>query len=233
MLLDMAAFLIPARASAILRGMSWLTQRPQTSDPVNYYTVGLNKTTLLVGLGNPGKEYDGTRHNVGFLCLDAFVAKMDAMSDWVQKKDLKCLLSSGQVGDTRVIAIKPTTFMNLSGEAVQAVISFYKIDPSRVAVIHDELDIDFGQIRLRAGGSSAGHNGVKSVTAAIGEDYGRIRVGVGPKKPAHIKAEDFVLQKFSSDEQEQISNLTREVLAILSEYLYGVELPHETRNFLV
>lgn len=213
--------------------MSWLTQRPQTSDPVNYYTVGLNKTTLLVGLGNPGKEYTGTRHNVGWLCLDEFVAKTDELSEWVQKKDLKCLLSTGRIGDTRVIAIKPSTFMNLSGEAVQAVISFYKIDPSRMAVIHDELDIDFGQIRLRVGGTSAGHNGIKSITDHIGEDYGRIRVGIGPKKPARLKSEDFVLQKFSETEQEQLPNLTKEVLSILSEYLYGAQFPHDTRNFLV
>ncbi len=213
--------------------MSWLQQRPQTSDPVNYYTVGLNKNILLVGLGNPGKEYDLTRHNAGFLCIDEFVGKTDEMQEWVQKKDLKCLLSNGRVGDTRVIAIKPATFMNLSGEAVQAVMSFYKIHPDNIAVIHDELDIDFGQIRLRVGGSSAGHNGIKSVTQQIGESYGRIRIGVGPKKPAKISSEDFVLQKFSVEEQKQLPNLTREVLAILSEYLYGAELPHDTRNFLV
>lgn len=213
--------------------MSWLQQRPQVSDPTMYYTVGLNKTTLLVGLGNPGKEYADTRHNVGFLCLDEFVAKTDEMEAWVQKKDLKCLLSTGRIGDTRVIAIKPTTFMNLSGEAVQAVVSFYKIDTARTAVIHDELDIDFGQIRLRVGGSSAGHNGIKSIAQYIGEDFGRIRVGVGPKTPARMKAEDFVLQKFSEAEQEQLPNLTREVQSILSEYLYGAQFPHDTRNFLV
>ncbi len=213
--------------------MSWLTQRPQTSDPTNFYTVGLNKTTLLVGLGNPGQEYDGTRHNVGFLCLDEFVGKTAEMNEWIQKKDLRCLLSTGQVGDTRVIAIKPTTFMNLSGQAVQAVINFYKIEASRVAVIHDELDIDFGQIRLRVGGSSAGHKGVKSISEILGEEYGRIRIGVGPKKPARIKAEAFVLQKFSASEQEQLPNLAREVNAILSEYLYGAQFPHETRTFLV
>lgn len=213
--------------------MSWLQQRPQTSDPVNYYTVGLNKNILLVGLGNPGKEYDLTRHNVGFLCIDEFVSKTDEMQAWVQKKDLKCLLSNGRVGDTRVIAIKPTTFMNLSGEAVQAAANFYKIHPDNIAVIHDELDIDFGQIRLRAGGSSAGHNGIKSISQIIGEDYARIRVGVGPKTPAKIKSEDFILQKFSEVEQKQLPNLSKEVLAILSEYLYGAELPHDTRNFLV
>lgn len=213
--------------------MSWLTQRPQTSDPTNYYTVGLNKTTLLVGLGNPGKEYDGTRHNVGFLCLDEFVAKTDEMEDWVVKKDLKCLVSTGRIGDGRVIAIKPTTFMNLSGEAVAAVVNFYKIGLDRITVIHDELDIDFGQIRLRVGGSSAGHNGIRSITDHIGEGYGRIRIGVGPKTPARIKAEDFVLQKFSASEQEQLPNLTRETIAVLTEYLYGSQFPHDTRNFLV
>lgn len=213
--------------------MSWLQQRPQTSDPVNYYTVGLNKNIVLVGLGNPGKEYDLTRHNAGFLCIDEFVDKTDEMQDWVQKKDLKCLLSTGRIGDTRVIAIKPTTFMNLSGEAVQATANFYKIHPDNIAVIHDELDIDFGQIRLRKGGSDAGHNGIKSVSQHIGEGYGRIRIGVGPKQPDSIKSEDFVLQKFSDAEQKQLPNLKREVLAILNEYIYGAGLPHETRNFLV
>ena len=213
--------------------MAWLQRRPQVSDPTMFYTVGLNKTILLVGLGNPGKEYDLTRHNVGFLCIDEFVSKTDEMEDWMEKKNLKCLLSSGQVGDTRVIAIKPTTFMNLSGEAVQAVMSFYKINPAYTAVIHDELAIDFGQIRLRVGGSSAGHNGVKSVTGAIGEDYGRIRVGVGPKQPAKMSSEDFVLQKFSAEEQTQLPNLNRETNAILSEYLYGTELPRDTRTFIV
>jgi PTH1 family peptidyl-tRNA hydrolase len=214
--------------------MAWLQKRPQTSDPVNFYTVGLNKTVLLVGLGNPGKEYDLTRHNVGFEALDNFVAKTDEMESWVAKKSLKAQMSTGTIGQNKVIAIKPTTFMNLSGEAVQAVANFYKVHPANIVAIHDEIDIDFGQIRLRVGGSSAGHNGIKSITKLLGqENYGRIRVGIGPKKPARIKSEDFVLQKFSKEEQAQLPNLNREVLAILSEFLYGSDLPHDTRNFLV
>lgn len=213
--------------------MALFQRKPQTSDPVNYISVGLNKTVLIVGLGNPGEEYDGTRHNVGFMCVDEFVERTDEMEAWVQKKDMKCLLSSGKLGDTRVIAIKPTTFMNLSGEAVQAVASFYKIHPENVLVLHDELDIDFGQIRLRKGGSAAGHNGIKSVSQHIGEDYGRIRIGIGPKAPEQTKSEDFVLQKFSKTELEQLPNLTREVVAILSEYIFGGQLPHETRSFIV
>lgn len=213
--------------------MAWLQKRPQTSDPVNFYSIGLNKSILLVGLGNPGKEYDLTRHNVGFLALDEFVSKTDEMEDWIAKKNLKCVMSTGRIGQNKVIAIKPATFMNLSGEAVQAVASFFKIHPDNIVVMHDEIDIDFGQIRLRKGGSPAGHNGIKSVTQHMGEDYGRIRIGIGPKKPARIKSEDFVLQKFPPEEQAQLLNLTREVNAILSEFLYGSELPHDTRNFLV
>ena len=213
--------------------MSWLQKRTQIGDSIQLYNSALNRTVLLVGLGNPGKEYDGTRHNVGFTCVEAFVAQNDEMEPWILKKDLKCYLSTGRLGDTRVIAMKPTTFMNLSGEAVQAVTSFYKISPEFTAVVHDDLDIDFGQIRLRSGGSSAGHNGLKSIIQHFGEDFGRIRIGVGPKKPASIDSADFVLQKFSVDEQAQLPNLNREVSAILSEYAYGNQLPVETRSFLV
>jgi len=213
--------------------MGLFQNRPQTSDPVNYVTIGMNKTVLLVGLGNIGNEYDGTRHNIGFDCLDAFV-KANSLDDWILKKDLKCQMSTGRLGETRVIAIKPTTFMNLSGEAVQAVANFYKIPMDSIVVVHDELDIDFGQIRLRIGGSAAGHNGIKSVTQMLGtEDYGRVRIGIGPKKPARIASEKFVLQAFSEDEREQQGNLTREVNAILSEYVYGGSLPNETRSFLI
>lgn len=214
--------------------MALFQRHMQSSDQKGLYTVGLNQTILLVGLGNPGKEYNLTRHNVGFLCIDEFVDKTDEMADWINKKDLKCHLSSGQVGSMRVIAIKPTTFMNLSGEAVQAAMHFYKVSLDQVLVVHDELDIDFGQIRMRQGGSDAGHNGIKSVTQHIGEAYGRVRIGVGPKQPATIKSEDFVLQKFSAQEQAQLPSLAREVTAIINEYLFSdQQLPHDTRSFLV
>jgi PTH1 family peptidyl-tRNA hydrolase len=213
--------------------MSLFQLRPQTSNPVNYVTVGLNKTLLIVGLGNPGQEYDLTRHNVGYACVDAFVEATSEMAPWIQKKDLKCLMSTGRMGDTRVIVIKPTTFMNLSGEAVQAVSSFYKTQLEKTVVVHDELDIDFGQVRMRMGGSAAGHNGVKSVTQHNGDGYGRIRIGIGPKTPEQIDSADFVLQKFSSDELSHIPRLTREVGAVLSELVYGAELRAETRSFLI
>jgi PTH1 family peptidyl-tRNA hydrolase len=213
--------------------MSLFQRRPQTSDPVNYVTVGLNKTVLIVGLGNPGKEYDLTRHNIGFECIDDFVARSDDLGPWVAKKDLKCVMSMGQMGQTRVIVIKPTTFMNNSGEAAQAVTHFYKITLNQIVAVHDELDVTFGQIRMRTGGSSAGHNGIKSITQHLEEGYGRVRIGVGPKKPAAIDSADFVLAKFSKPQLAEMPALKREVSAILGEFAFGMNLPTETRSFLI
>lgn len=212
--------------------MALFQNRPQVSDPVNYVTVGLNKTLLIVGLGNIGNQYDGTRHNIGFAAVDSFVST-NKLDGWIEKRDFKCHLVTGQLGESRVVVIKPTTLMNLSGEAVQAVANFYKIPPANIVIIHDELDIDFGQIRTRVGGGSAGHNGIKSVSQMLGEEnYGRIRVGIGPKKPAQIDSADFVLQKFSTKEQAELPSLLRETDAILSEFVFGAQLNAETRNFI-
>lgn len=202
-----------------------------SSDHQTFYTQGLNKTVLLVGLGNTGKDYENTRHNVGFACLDAFTRSQE-FERWVEKKDLKCYLSSKMIGSVRVIAIKPTTFMNNSGQAVQAVAHFYKVPNGQILVIHDELDIPFGQIRTRAGGSSAGNNGVKSIIEHVGEDFGRVRIGI--KAETRMDAVDFVLAKFSPEEQEQLPSLNKEVTAILTEYIYGSgQLAAETRSFIV
>ncbi len=210
--------------------MALFTRKDQNTSIPPLYSLGLNKTILLVGLGNPGKKYDGTRHNIGFETLDYLVEKQE-FDPWVTKKDLKCLLTSKQLGDARVIAIKPTTFMNLSGEAVQGVANFYKVPASQIIVIHDELDIPFGQIRTRIGGESAGHNGIKSIIQHLGKDFGRVRIGVQSETP--MEAADFVLAKFSKEEATETNNLKREVTAILTEYIYGSELPHETRSFLL
>lgn len=212
--------------------MAFLQKRPQTGTVQQYYTLSGNKTILIVGLGNPGKEYDGTRHNIGFACLDHFASK--AGLAWLEKKDMKTQLASGTLGDTRVICIKPTTFMNNSGEAVQAIAHFYKIPLQNIIVVHDEIDIPFGQIRLRVGGSAAGHNGIKSVSQHLGEAYGRVRVGIGPKAPAQIDSADFVLARFSKAEAKLLPALQIETTAILNEYIFGAgELPSETRSFLI
>jgi len=213
--------------------MALFQNRPQAGDTIQFYTLGQNKTIILVGLGNIGKQYEKTRHNIGFAVLDAFVTANDFPA-WIEKKDLKCHLTTHTIGGVRVIAVKPTTFMNNSGEAVQAVAAFYKVPADKVTAIYDELDINFGQIRTRIGGSAAGHNGVKSVTQHIGENYGRVRIGIGPKDPPQIDSADFVLARFAKDQEAQMNNLLKEATAVLSEYIYGGnELMAETRSFIV
>lgn len=211
--------------------MALFVKKPELGSRLSFTTYGMNKALLIVGLGNIGDEYDGTRHNIGFACVDEFARKNDFPA-WVSKTDLKCQLTSKLIGDTKVYLCKPATFMNLSGEAVQAISHFYKIPLEQIVVVHDELDIDFGQVRLRRGGSSAGHNGIKSVTKHLGEEYGRVRIGVGPKTPEQIDSADFVLGKFSKTEAGHVPQLKREVAAVLSELAYGAPLTPETRTFL-
>lgn len=196
------------------------------------YSVGLNKTILIIGLGNVGKEYELTRHNVGFTCVDAF-ATAHEFDDWIEKKDLKCLMTMKTLGDSRVILCKPTTFMNHSGEAAQKIAHFYKIHREQVVAVHDELAIKFGQIRTRTGGSDAGNNGIKSLIAHIGADFGRVRIGIDGDRPEQMDSADYVLAKFSQKEQEHLPSLTREVTSILTEYVFSGQFPHDTRNFLI
>jgi PTH1 family peptidyl-tRNA hydrolase len=212
--------------------MGLFVKRSEVGTHLPLYTTGATKTVLLAGLGNPGKEYTGTRHNIGFVAADELASYLN-LGSWTLKKDLKCELATGVVGDTRVLVIKPTTFMNLSGEAVQAVIQFYKLDVASVLVIHDELDIDFGKIRTSVGGSAAGHNGIKSLIEHIGEDFGRVRIGVGPKKPAQMDSADFVLGKFTAPQQKELPDLLKETVSIVSDYIASGELYVETRTVIL
>ena len=210
--------------------MALLQKRPITESITPLYTLSASKTILIVGLGNPEDEYAGTRHNIGFAAVDAFHGAND-FEPWVNKKDLKCHLSSKTMGATRVLLAKPTTYMNNSGEAAQAITAFYKLGPDQVIAVYDELDIPFGQIRTRLGGSAAGHNGVKSLIQHLSEDFNRMRIGIGPKTPEQIDSADFVLARFSKAEQERLGDLTRETSALLTEIIYGGQLMPETRSF--
>lgn len=210
--------------------MGLFQKKPDTSTSAPLYTLGLNKNLLIVGLGNVGQEFEGTRHNIGFVCVDELASNQE-FDPWVEKKDLKCLLTMKNIGNTRVILIKPTTFMNNSGEAVQAASHFYKIPPGNILIVHDELDIPFGQIRTRIGGSDAGNKGISSTIQHIGENFGRMRIGI--KAPTKMKASDFVLAKFSEKEQENLPALKKEAVSMLTEYIYGEGLNAETRSFLI
>lgn len=195
------------------------------------YTVGNSKTVLITGLGNIGKEYIGTRHNIGFEVLDYFAAKNE-FPDWINKKDLKCLITNHMLGANRIILCKPTTLMNLSGEAAQAVQRFYRVYNPETVAVYDDLAINFGQIRARVGGESAGHNGVKSLIQHLGEDFGRLRIGVGSVAAKKAASDKFVLSKFSKAEQGHLPEILRETNAMLTEFIFGGELPHDTRTVI-
>ena len=158
--------------------MALFQKKPQVQSGAPLYTLGAHKTILIVGLGNPGKEFAGTRHNIGFEIVDDFASKND-FPGWVAKKDLKCEITLQNMGQGQVILCKPATFMNASGEAAQAVQRFYRAYNQNTLAVYDELAIQFGSLRTRQGGSDAGHNGVKSLIQYLGDDFGRLRVGIG------------------------------------------------------
>ena len=184
------------------------------------YTLGHQDIKLIVGLGNVGKDYETTRHNGGFLVLDEY-ANTEEFNPWIEKKDLKSILCAKIIDGKKVILCKPTTMMNLSGEAVQLVQNFYKISDADICVIYDELDLSLGTIRTGQGGSTAGHNGIKSLKQHSEDKFWRIRVGVGPKSPKEMDTADFVLQKFSKFQQEKLPAIKKEVINLLSDWLAG------------
>jgi PTH1 family peptidyl-tRNA hydrolase len=211
--------------------MALFQKKPLVGTSVPLYTIGSNKSVLIVGLGNPEKKFEGTRHNIGFAALDYF-AKKNEFPDWVNKKDLKCELTMATLRDTRVILCKPTTYMNNSGEAAQAVQHFYKVYNQQTLAVYDELAIQFGQLRTRIGGSDAGHNGVKSLVQHIGDDFSRLRIGVGNETSEKADASDFVLSKFTRQEQGYLPLILREANSLINDFAFGGNLPHETRNVL-
>lgn len=188
-----------------------------------------NKTMLIIGLGNPGREYNKTRHNIGFAAVDSF-AEANGFDKWQINKKFKGSFTENMLGSAKVILLKPNTFMNLSGESAQAVASFYKIPLENCVAVYDELSIPFGQIRNRIGGQSAGHNGVKSLIQQLGADFGRVRIGIKNSFSSQAEDSDFVLGKFTKDEQTAIPQICNEVNGILTEFIYGGTLPNDTRK---
>ena len=163
-----------------------------------------NKPVLIVGLGNPGTEYLMTRHNVGFMALDVLAGDG---AQWRAEKN--ALTTRVEIDGMRVILAKPQTFMNNSGVAVLALMTFYKIPLENLVVIHDDMDISVGGCRIKIGGGSAGHNGIKSIDANVGREYKRIRIGVGHPRDYDLKIDpsDWVLGRFTSDQMSQISDV--------------------------
>lgn len=159
---------------------------------------------IIIGLGNPGKDYAGTRHNVGFQIIDKIAEKYDI---GVMENKHKALIGKGYINGQKVILVKPQTFMNLSGESVRAVIDYYKIEEQEeLIVIYDDISMEVGQIRIRKKGSAGGHNGIKNIIAHLGHDvFLRVKVGVG-EKPKGYDLADYVLGHFNKAEQETMDD---------------------------
>lgn len=156
---------------------------------------------VIAGLGNPGREYEGTRHNVGFMTLDALADKYNID---VREKAFKGLIGKGVIEGNKVILVKPQTYMNLSGECIRQVMDYYKVDPSEFIVIYDDISLVPGGIRIRKKGSAGGHNGIKNIIAHLGtQEFPRIKVGVGDKPP-RMDLADYVLSRFSKEDREKM-----------------------------
>tara|TARA_B100001027_G_scaffold42751_1_gene27553 strand:+ start:4869 stop:5429 length:561 start_codon:yes stop_codon:yes gene_type:complete len=169
---------------------------------------------LFVGLGNPTPNSENNRHNIGFKIIDAINLKFKLSK---QKPKFKGLLTTGNINEKKVYAIKPLTFMNNSGICIRELIEYFKIDAENIIVFHDDLDIDFGKIKTKFGGSSAGHNGIESIDNFIGKDYSRVRIGIG-KPNDKIPISDYVLKDFDDEEKQQLETLKNNItenLAIL------------------
>ena len=163
---------------------------------------------LFVGLGNPTPNSENNRHNIGFKIIDAINQKFSLSK---QKPKFRGLLTTGKIGNKKVYAIKPLTFMNNSGICIRELIEYFKIDPKDVIVFHDDLDIDFVKIKTKFGGSSAGHNGIESIDKFIGKDYSRVRIGIG-KPEKKIEVSDFVLTNFSEEEKIELQKVIKNII---------------------
>ena len=174
---------------------------------------------IIVGLGNPDKQYEGTRHNVGFDVIDAIAEKYNISVD---TRKSRALIGKGMIEGHKVILVKPQTYMNLSGESIRSLVDYYKVDEeSELIVIYDDVSLGVGQLRIRKKGSAGGHNGIKSILSELGTDvFLRIKVGVG-EKPRKYDLADYVLGHFSKEEKEQMKEGYQKAADAVSMLLNG------------
>ena len=167
---------------------------------------------LFVGLGNPTPDSENNRHNVGFKIIDTINKKFSLSK---QKPKFKGLLTTGNIEGEKIYAIKPLTFMNNSGICIRELLEYFKFDAEDVIVFHDDLDVEFGKIKAKFGGSSAGHNGIASIDKFIGKDYSRVRIGIGKPKNG-IEVADYVLQNFDEDESVGVQKILKDITESIS-----------------
>lgn len=174
---------------------------------------------IIAGLGNPGKEYEYTRHNTGFLTLDRLCVEQKTE---IKKLKFKSLMGDTVIGGHRCLLVKPQTFMNNSGEAIREIAAFYKIPPERIIVIFDDISLPCGKLRIRRKGSDGGHNGIKSIIYHLNSDnFPRIKIGVGEKPHPDYNLADWVLSTFSKDEMEELMKAIQKAVDVLPDMLDG------------
>ncbi|MCI9148687.1 MAG: aminoacyl-tRNA hydrolase [Hungatella sp.] len=162
---------------------------------------------IIAGLGNPGKQYESTRHNVGFCVIDILA---DRMGVCVEEKKHKALCGRGILEGHKIVLLKPQTFMNLSGESIRGAADYYKVEKENIMIIYDDISLEPGQLRIRKKGSAGGHNGIKNIIAHLGtQEFPRIKVGIGDK-PRQMDLADYVLSRFSKGEQELMDKAYRD-----------------------
>lgn len=183
---------------------------------------------MIVGLGNPGREYEETRHNIGWLALDALAKRYNLRYD--ETRD-KAIIAKGTIRNKRVLLVKPQTYMNLSGQSVQPLSKFFKVTPDRILVVADDMDIDFGKLRLRAQGSAGGQKGLKDILQRMGtQEISRLRLGIG-RPPGKMPAPAWVLQKFQGDDAIIAAQLAdRGADAIETWLASGIEIAMSNHN---
>ncbi|MDR6974907.1 aminoacyl-tRNA hydrolase [Streptomyces maremycinicus] len=196
-------------------------------------TTDANAPWLIVGLGNPGPEYAMNRHNVGFMVADLLAERIGGRFKRAGKAQAQVVegrLGPPGTGSRRVVLAKPMSFMNVSGGPVNALRDFYKVPVANIVAVHDELDIDYGVLRLKLGGGDNGHNGLKSMTKVMGPDYHRVRFGIG-RPPGRMQVADFVLKDFSSAERKELDYFVdRAADAAEALVLEGLERAQSTYN---
>ncbi len=173
---------------------------------------------LVIGLGNIGREYEKTRHNFGFLLLEQIIEDYDFS---LQSKNFKSEIYCGDISGAKIIAIKPQTFMNRSGIAVSQVASFYKIETKNIIVLHDDLDLELGRVKVKLGGGNGGHNGLRSIDEMVGKNYLRVRLGIGRPQNTEFATSDFVLGKFSLEEMQTVGKVNEKISDLADELLEG------------
>lgn len=193
----------------------------QTQDKQQNHFMRADRTPfLVVGLGNPGKEYEQTRHNAGFMAVE------QALQDWNLDKPklapkFKAKLSQGRVGDEDVFIMEPLTFMNASGQSIRAVMDYYKIPDNHLLVVSDDIDLPFGSLRSRQNGASGGHHGLDSVKQHQTVDFARVRIGVSNELRTHENAPQFVLSPFSKEEADHLPIVLQEAVRMIETFIYG------------